>query len=175
MPVAGAHAEEIDDDTHIRTTNLKSAKQNNGTRSDTNNSEDTPNAVPDDNSDSDQSVDAAPTVQASKIPKPQGEPGRPGYGGYTLATELTGWTNQDYADVNNYVKAKATAILNTRLLYNKQVEAKLAQVCDKAKQHFPILCKYEAEWPVRDLLKLHLKYTLEQYRKATRAQKKNAD
>ncbi|KAF9521377.1 hypothetical protein CPB83DRAFT_900799, partial [Crepidotus variabilis] len=65
IPVAGAQAEEIDDDTQVQTANLKSAKQNNGTRSDTGNgSDDTPSVVPDDDFDSDQSVDDTPKVRA---------------------------------------------------------------------------------------------------------------
>jgi hypothetical protein len=35
----------------------------------------------------------------------------------------------------------------------------------QAKKHYSIVNKYDNYWPIRDILKLHLKYTSETYRK----------
>ncbi|KAF8876366.1 hypothetical protein CPB84DRAFT_1752435 [Gymnopilus junonius] len=64
-----------------------------------------------------------------KIPKPNGEPGRPRSGGYNLDEELGAWDADTLSSVNSYVKAKAKQILNLTRSYSKQDPHKIAEVC----------------------------------------------
>lgn len=104
MPMEEFKMEEREDITHINAKKPNYARKNNGLRSDSNNgseSDVTPGiADPPDDTDTGLSVDVTATFRVPKIPKPQGEPGRPGYGGYTLAAELQGWTAEDYTEIN---------------------------------------------------------------------------
>ncbi|KAF8873918.1 hypothetical protein CPB84DRAFT_1753136 [Gymnopilus junonius] len=102
-----------------------------------------------------------------KIPKPNGEPGRPRSGGYNLDEELAAWDAGMLSNVNSYVKTKAKQILNLTKSYSRQDPHKLAEVCFLTSREYPIVEKYDNYWPVRDMLKLHLKYTSETYRKHT--------
>ncbi|KAF8518164.1 hypothetical protein BU17DRAFT_66600 [Hysterangium stoloniferum] len=70
----------------------------------------------------------------NKIPKPQGEPGHPNSGGYSVESELHGWSPDLLENVT-------------------------------AKKHYLVVNKYDNYWPIRDVVKLHLKYTSGIYRK----------
>lgn len=82
------------------------------------------------------------------------------------------------------MKAKADEFLDTTQSYSKQSLAEINKICGLVRtfvfpinyfkfiiffyqttKRFPIVDKYENHWPVRDILKLHLKYTSEIYRK----------
>ncbi|PPQ82854.1 hypothetical protein CVT26_008104 [Gymnopilus dilepis] len=93
----------------------------------------------------------------TKIPKPCGEPGRPGSGGYNIESVLIGWTAELILEVKNYVKNNTGIMLDETKRYGKQKPP--------AKQRFPIIDKYENHWPIRDMLKLHLKAASRAYRK----------
>jgi len=65
------------------------------TDDDNNESEDSESA-----STGDDDTIGAPVNSTRKIPKPAGEPGRPGSGGYNIETQLQGWTPDLVANVN---------------------------------------------------------------------------
>ncbi|KAF8814864.1 hypothetical protein BYT27DRAFT_7219730 [Phlegmacium glaucopus] len=83
----------------------------------------------------------------SKIPKPRGQAGHPG------------------SDVNKLVKQKADQLLDTSHSYRMQNSAEIDDICIIIGNTFPIVAKYQKHWPVRDMLKQHLKYTSESSRK----------
>ena len=133
----------------------------------------------------------------NKIPKPQGEPGCPNCGGYSIENELRGWSPDLLENVTvslvlclfpslnswqRFVKKAANEKLDTTQSYVKQKSATVTEICVlaslelyiyslsnslffKAKKHYAIINKYENYWPIRDILKLHLKYTSETYQK----------
>ncbi|PPR02272.1 hypothetical protein CVT26_011748 [Gymnopilus dilepis] len=94
---------------------------------------------------------------STKIPKPQGEPGRPRSGGYTLSKVLRGW-GDDLKIITGFVKEQADLTLDTATCYKNQPAMAITAICEMAAKRFPVLDKYENNWPVRDILKAHLKY-----------------
>ncbi|KIM34858.1 hypothetical protein M413DRAFT_32960 [Hebeloma cylindrosporum] len=97
------------------------------------------------------------------IQKPFGEPGRPGSGGYRLE-EVLDWEPETLSKVTVFVKQAAEKDLDTTVSYSKQNIDKVDNICKAAYECFPLLTKYAKSWPVRDILKLHLKYTSEAHR-----------
>lgn len=65
-------------------------------------------ASTDNKSSSDSEQDEAKDKKGKKIPKPSGQPGRPHSGGYSMETELRGWSPKMFADVN--VRASSTSM-----------------------------------------------------------------
>ncbi|SJL15222.1 uncharacterized protein ARMOST_18708 [Armillaria ostoyae] len=94
------------------------------------------------------------------IPKPPGEPGRPKSGGYNLEQAL-GWPDAIYQQVVNHVHREAHRRLETRKSFKNQSVKEIQAICDSAMNEHSILRVYENAWPVRDMLKLRLKYTSE--------------
>lgn len=43
---------------------------------------------------------------------------------------------------------------------------KVKAICKLSRKNYPLLKDYEQDWPVIDMLKLHLKYTSEAHRRA---------
>ncbi|KAF8798502.1 hypothetical protein BYT27DRAFT_7218353 [Phlegmacium glaucopus] len=109
-------------------------------------------------------LDLLDAVQ-SKIPKPRGQAGHPGSGGYSLDIVLQKWGSSLIADVNKLVKQKADQLLDTSHSYRMQNSAEIDDICIIIGNTFPIVAKYQKHWPVRDMLKQHLKYTSESSRK----------
>ncbi|KAJ3500744.1 hypothetical protein NLJ89_g9655 [Agrocybe chaxingu] len=105
------------------------------------------------------------TEENKKIPKPPGEPGRPNSGGYNIESELRGWTPALIADVNQLVKRKADEHLEIGRSYSRQRPADITTVCLLIKKEFPVVNKYQNYWPIRDMLKLYLKYMAEKEKK----------
>ncbi|KAF8505254.1 hypothetical protein BU17DRAFT_71476 [Hysterangium stoloniferum] len=101
----------------------------------------------------------------NKIPKPQGEPGCPNSGGYSVESELCGWSPDLLENVTRFVKNKANDTLDTTKSYKKQKSADINAICALAKKHYPVVNKYDNYWPIRDMIKLHLKYTSGIYQK----------
>ncbi|KAH7872789.1 uncharacterized protein C8R40DRAFT_1173185 [Lentinula edodes] len=52
-----------------------------------------------------------PCPSSMKIPKPPGEVGRPGRGGYNLR-KILGWSRQDYDNVKNFIKILVARLEN---------------------------------------------------------------
>ncbi|KAF8950172.1 hypothetical protein BDZ97DRAFT_1934475 [Flammula alnicola] len=95
---------------------------------------------------------------AQKIPKPSGEPGRPNSGGYCIEDALMSWGKDEFGKVVRFTKKIADAKLDQTKSYSKQDRVKVAR-------NYPIVDKYEDRWPVRGILKMHLKATSENFRK----------
>ncbi|KAI5987262.1 hypothetical protein EDD15DRAFT_2372711 [Pisolithus albus] len=102
----------------------------------------------DDSSASDDSSDSKSSLSTlsedSKIPKPQGEPGRPGHV-YLKFKKLTHRLVDEHLDT-----AKCASAQNPTLL---------KVVRDKAMAAFPDLENYSNCWPVTDMVMMRLKYT----------------
>ncbi|KAF8805352.1 hypothetical protein BYT27DRAFT_7105116 [Phlegmacium glaucopus] len=95
-----------------------------------------------------------------KTPKPQGEAGRPQSGGYNLQDKL-GWNDRTYEIIVALVHKLAKTKLNTTKSFRSQDMKIVKQICNTVSKEYPILKDYEKDWPTRDMLKLHLKYTSE--------------
>ncbi|KAF8516553.1 hypothetical protein BU17DRAFT_67381 [Hysterangium stoloniferum] len=61
--------------------------------------------------------------------------------------------------LRRFVKNKANDTLDTTQSYKKQKPADINAICALAKKHYPVVNKYDNYWPIRDMIKLHLKYT----------------
>lgn len=143
--------------------------------------------------DSDDEPESEEDGEAStRVPKPQGQPGRPQSGGYKLQDKL-GWNDTTYESIQSLVHKQAKTKLDTAKSFRGQDMKKIKQICDavsqfrsfvinvrltliihKVRKEYPILKDYIRDWPTRDMLKLHLKYTSETTRRsavASRAKK----
>ncbi|KAG1901303.1 uncharacterized protein F5891DRAFT_1187578 [Suillus fuscotomentosus] len=109
-------------------------------------------------SDSDSSTSAASLSEDSKIPKPAGEPGRPGRGGYTLREALD-WSPKAYTKFKNSMHHLIEEHLDTTKCASSQSPILLKTVRDKAVDAFPDLENYSEFWPVNDMIMMRLKYT----------------
>ncbi|KAG2053386.1 hypothetical protein BDR06DRAFT_1008779 [Suillus hirtellus] len=109
-------------------------------------------------SDSDSSTLSVSLSEDSKIPKPAGEPGRPGHGGYTLREALD-WNPKSYAKFKRSMHSLINNHLDTTKCASAQSPMLLEVMCGKALDNFPDLDNYTNLWPVNDLIMTHLKYT----------------
>ncbi|SJL15211.1 uncharacterized protein ARMOST_18697 [Armillaria ostoyae] len=96
------------------------------------------------------------------IPKPPGEPGRPKSGDYNFEQALS-WLDAIYQQFN-HIHREAHRRLETRKSFKNQSIELTQAICDDAVNEHSILQVYENSWPVRDMLKLRLKYTSEKAR-----------
>ncbi|KIJ28484.1 hypothetical protein M422DRAFT_270175 [Sphaerobolus stellatus SS14] len=99
-----------------------------------------------------------------KIPKPKGEVGHPGGNGYSLPNKLQ-WEKTIYDAVQKGVHKLADDYLNTSFGISEQKEDDVWELLQMARQRFPILRKYVAYWPARDMVKLYLKNLSERSRR----------
>ncbi|KAH9026537.1 hypothetical protein EDB85DRAFT_2149132 [Lactarius pseudohatsudake] len=111
-----------------------------------------------------------PIAPTSLIPKPSGEIGRVGRGGYTLRDVLEQehrWEDGLYHKIRERVCCLADEYLETSLPYSAQAEQpnRLALVCETASKEYPILLKYEGNWVVHDYLRIYLKNSSQKARK----------
>ncbi|KAG1726501.1 uncharacterized protein EDB91DRAFT_1254277 [Suillus paluster] len=109
-------------------------------------------------SDSDSSTLSMSLSEDSKIPKPAGEPGHPGRGGYTLHEALD-WNPKAYAKFKRSMHSLIEDHLDTTKCASAQSPTLLDIVRGKALDNFPDLDNYNNLWPVNDLIMTHLKYT----------------
>ncbi|KAI6010355.1 hypothetical protein EDC04DRAFT_2905949 [Pisolithus marmoratus] len=93
-----------------------------------------------------------------KIPKPLGEPGCPGRGGYTLETALD-WNGKTYAKFKKCMHWLIDDHLDMTKCASAQNPALLKVVCEKATDAFPNLENYSNCWPATDMIMMRLKYT----------------
>ncbi|KAF8268037.1 hypothetical protein EI94DRAFT_1449497, partial [Lactarius quietus] len=111
------------------------------------------------------------------IPKPSGEVGRNGHGGYLLKEVLRqqGWEDELYNKIRERVCSLATEYLDTSLSYSAQatkLKSRIALICEmvrfltsrcaindtmQASNEFPILLEYEGNWVIHDYLHTYLK------------------
>ncbi|KAF8224622.1 hypothetical protein L208DRAFT_1109239, partial [Tricholoma matsutake] len=93
-----------------------------------------------------------------QIPKPNGEAGQPGCGGYNLEDALD-WDPKDFAKLKKCVKHVMREHLDLTRSYLSQSLALIHVVRDLVVSQFPALNSYSRGWPVIDIIRLHLKYT----------------
>ncbi|EPS92864.1 hypothetical protein FOMPIDRAFT_1020848 [Fomitopsis schrenkii] len=94
------------------------------------------------------------TSVAAKIPKPSGEVGRPGRGGYKLIDAL-GWDAKQYESIVAKVANVAAQHLISKP--NNILSRQPKEEVQKVVKVYPFLSQYETNWPVRDMLFVHLK------------------
>ncbi|KAI9439150.1 hypothetical protein H4582DRAFT_1800756, partial [Lactarius indigo] len=96
----------------------------------------------------------------SLIPKPLGEVGRIGRGGYTLKDILEqqhGWEDGLYQTIRERVRSLADEYLDTSLAYSAQATRSMNKLTLQASKDFPVLLEYEGNWVVHDYLRTYLK------------------
>ncbi|KAG1789905.1 uncharacterized protein HD556DRAFT_1446693 [Suillus plorans] len=108
-------------------------------------------------SDSGSSTSSIILSEDSKIPKPTGEPGRPGRGGYTLYEALD-WNPKAYAKFKKHMHRLIDDHLDTAKCASAQSPILLKAVRDKALDEFPDLENYSNLWPASDMIMTRLKY-----------------
>ncbi|PIL35885.1 hypothetical protein GSI_01545 [Ganoderma sinense ZZ0214-1] len=138
-------------------------------------------SVTDSDSDSAGSTESEPESQDDadmKIPKPSGEVGRPGRGGYSLEQVLN-WNPRHMSEFKKMINKLVGECLDPTRSVSGQSLSRVAVLRDKALNKFPELDQYENLWPVTDAVKQRLKYTSSKARKhahdavTTEAVKKN--
>ncbi|KAL0575277.1 hypothetical protein V5O48_006694 [Marasmius crinis-equi] len=97
------------------------------------------------------------TKSSRLIPKPHGDAGRPGNGGYTLEKAL-GWSKPEYETIREYVKEKALKKLNVSLAFAEQPANVLQSIRDAAVRRYSYLAHYEGLWVIDDIIRSVLKY-----------------
>nr|VWO99259.1 Transcriptional repressor rco-1 [Ganoderma boninense] len=99
-----------------------------------------------------------------KIPKPSGEVGRPGRGGYSLEQVLS-WNPRRMSEFKKLINKLVGECLDPTRSVSSQSLSRVASLRDKALNKFPELDQYENLWPVTDAVKQRLKYTSSKARK----------
>ncbi|KAG1854337.1 hypothetical protein C8R48DRAFT_776726 [Suillus tomentosus] len=92
----------------------------------------------------------------SRIPKPEGEAGRPGRGGYNLERALN-WDANRFKKLRDYVHRSIDNHCDTSKSKTSQTPTALNSVEKEAVVHFPELVDYMGCWPVGDLIQMQLK------------------
>ncbi|KAJ4496411.1 hypothetical protein C8J55DRAFT_554137 [Lentinula edodes] len=91
------------------------------------------------------------------IPKPPGEVGRPGRGGYSLF-EVLGWPKKKYDKVKKFVNGLVEDHLDCELPMGEQSAASVKRVRQQAVEKYTFLKEYSGLWAVNDFIRNHLKY-----------------
>ncbi|KAJ3780262.1 hypothetical protein GGU10DRAFT_380918 [Lentinula aff. detonsa] len=91
------------------------------------------------------------------IPKPDGEAGRPGRGGYNLQTTLA-WSAKRWRDVKGFIRNRVRATLDCSLCFSDQPLQRLHDIRQEAVAKYSFLQEYEDLWAVDDLIRSRLKY-----------------
>ncbi|KAH7871266.1 uncharacterized protein C8R40DRAFT_1072574 [Lentinula edodes] len=91
------------------------------------------------------------------IPKPPGEVGRPGRGGYSLF-EVLGWPKKKYDKVKKYINTLVEDHLECELPMSEQSVANVKRVRQQAVEKYIFLKEYSGLWAVDDFIRNHLKY-----------------
>ncbi|KAI6111069.1 hypothetical protein F5141DRAFT_1063452 [Pisolithus sp. B1] len=94
---------------------------------------------------------------SDKIPKPSGEVGRPGRGGYNLEDQL-GWGEDGFKNLKRFVNKAIKKHLDTTKCRSQQDRQALDTVCNLVTAEFPDMDSFENCWPVLDLIQMRLKY-----------------
>ncbi|KAJ3745948.1 hypothetical protein FB446DRAFT_627755, partial [Lentinula raphanica] len=91
------------------------------------------------------------------IPKPAGEVGRPGRGGYNLRTALS-WSDSKYNKIKTYINDIVEDELDCWVPFSEQPLRNLEVVRDKARKRYAILGQYRNDWATDDFIRTRLKY-----------------
>ncbi|KAF8881509.1 hypothetical protein CPB84DRAFT_1687214 [Gymnopilus junonius] len=93
------------------------------------------------------------------IPKPAGEAGRPGHGGYNLK-ETRAWHPKEYKMIKVIPHSLSVKEhLDISKSFNKHSVTTICYICNVTTEKFSILESYANCWPVIDFVRLELKYT----------------
>jgi len=60
-----------------------------------------------------------------------------------------------------FLESNRSAQCGAPTCFSKQDKKKISRVCEAVRKEYAIVKDYENDWPVRDMLQLHLKYTTE--------------
>ncbi|TFK17215.1 hypothetical protein FA15DRAFT_661610 [Coprinopsis marcescibilis] len=90
------------------------------------------------------------------IKKPPGEPGHLGSGGFNIA-QVIGWPEAEFTKLQEFIATECKALFDTDKSLKFQNKAICAKIYEKAVQQYPVLRKFDQDWPVRSLMKMHLK------------------
>ncbi|KAJ3833454.1 hypothetical protein F5878DRAFT_645937 [Lentinula raphanica] len=101
-------------------------------------------------------VESSPEVHIG-IPKPEGEAGRPGRGGYNLEATLN-WPKKRFKEVKGFIRTRTISTMNCSLSFSDQPLSKIQAIRDEAVIKFPFLSSYENLWVVDDFLRSRIKY-----------------
>ncbi|KAJ3794266.1 hypothetical protein GGU11DRAFT_845698 [Lentinula aff. detonsa] len=93
--------------------------------------------------------------QSGGIPKPDGEAGRPGRGGYNLQATLK-WPVKKWR--SGFIRTSVLETLDCSLSLSDQPLLCVQAVRDQATTKFPFLNDYENVWVVDDMIHSRLKY-----------------
>ncbi|KAK7452210.1 hypothetical protein VKT23_012315 [Stygiomarasmius scandens] len=98
-------------------------------------------------------------ISAASIPKPDGENGRPGRGGYSLKRVLN-WSVKEYKRAQAFVKKTIEIKLfeTIHLPFMTQPSTMLDVVRNEILKEFPALRIYEDNWATDDFIRAALKY-----------------
>ncbi|KAH7881543.1 hypothetical protein F5879DRAFT_927893 [Lentinula edodes] len=87
----------------------------------------------------------------NQIPKPPGDVGKPGQGGYNLRIELE-WAEDQFEAVEKYIGGAVEKILDITQSFSEQNSINIKQALEK----YPFLRDYCNQWVVNDFIKSHL-------------------
>ncbi|KAF8579296.1 hypothetical protein K439DRAFT_1620666 [Ramaria rubella] len=107
---------------------------------------------------SDSSSESEVESDSKKIPKPIGEPGRPGWGGYNLE-EAINWDVLRFKKLKKCIHRLVANHLDLMKSFANQSTHLLGIVQAAAVDKLPKLENYSGCWPATDLIKMRLKYT----------------
>ncbi|KAJ3717009.1 hypothetical protein C8R42DRAFT_724650 [Lentinula raphanica] len=95
--------------------------------------------------------------QSAGIPKPDGEAGRPGRGGYNLQATLK-WSVKKWRSVQGFIRSRVLETLDCSLPLSDQPLLRVQAIRDQASTKFPFLNDYENLWVIDDMIRSRLKY-----------------
>ncbi|KAE9397104.1 hypothetical protein BT96DRAFT_996069 [Gymnopus androsaceus JB14] len=110
----------------------------------------------------------ASAQQVKQIAKPPGEVNRPHRGGYNLRTTLA-WNEEQWAEVQNFVKLIVTEKLNLSKSFTKQQTRDMNDVRQEILLRFPWLSIYSNFWVINDLVRSQLEYEKKRIQRARNA------
>ncbi|THU96429.1 hypothetical protein K435DRAFT_797320 [Dendrothele bispora CBS 962.96] len=101
----------------------------------------------------------AQNKRTGPIPRPAGENGRPGRGGYALK-DILAWNHQEYKDTQKLARklVETTLAGETHLPFTSQPSAKIDIIRNEMLKQFPNLTNYEENWVTDDFIRVALKY-----------------
>ncbi|KIK50920.1 hypothetical protein GYMLUDRAFT_252537 [Collybiopsis luxurians FD-317 M1] len=102
-------------------------------------------------------VSEADSEDEELIPKPLGEVGRLGHGGYTL-TKVLAWPPKKYEKVKRFIGNLVEKQLDCELIWSDQPPERLKKIQELAIEKHTILKQYRGLWVVDNFIQGALKY-----------------
>jgi len=102
-----------------------------------------------------------PGAEGRLICKPRGQVGCLKRGGYSLRVVLSDWPPEVYEGLQKFINARINYYMDDMTLARgvrmmRQPPAAIARVQLEAREKFPILRRYEDDWPARDMISTFL-------------------